>query len=337
MIREAEEKMSIYLSQKPNEHLLILGQSGTGKTYFCVRRVEEAIRNNKEIVIFDYSGSFTMHELQQARFAYCREVKYKNPVENGMIWNCSVDNYVVTLSNALVKSLKIKSYYQRKLIKEAIEGANRKGKFTIYALIRTLEKMYKEKEESDERINIGHLLTRLVPYEELDGIVFNNAEESVERKGIEIIQLSGYGEQERKFAVTLLSEIYWEEVRQGKRRSEVVVFDEFQFLSLKPGSALSAMLREGRKFSLAVYMSSQFLGNYSKEEIDTLMQAGNMLFFKPVPKERRLTAKYIDSKKWRQWEEILDDLNIGEAVLKGHFTIGKNHKLISSPIKCSIS
>ena len=43
MIREAEEKMCIYLSQKPNEHLLILGQSGTGKTYFCVRRIEEAI------------------------------------------------------------------------------------------------------------------------------------------------------------------------------------------------------------------------------------------------------------------------------------------------------
>ena len=337
MIREAEEKMCIYLSQKPNEHLLILGQSGTGKTYFCVRRIEEAIRNNKQIVIFDYSGSFTMHELQQARFAYCREVKYKNPIENGLMWNCSVDNYVATLSNAFIKSLKIKSYYQRKLIKEAIEEVGRKEKFSIYTLKRTLEKMYEEKEESDERINIGHLLTRLVPYEELDGIVFDNAEESVERKEIEIIQLSGYGEQERKFAVTLLSEIYWEEVRQGKRKSEVVVFDEFQFLSLKPGSSLAAMLREGRKFSLAVYMSSQFLGNYSSEEIDTLMQAGNMLFFKPVPKERRLIAKYIDSKNWRQWEVILDDLNIGEAVLKGHFIVGQNQRVLTNPIKCPIS
>ena len=300
MIRESEEKMCIYLSQKPNEHLLILGQSGTGKTYFCVRRIEEAIRNNKQIVIFDYSGSFTMHELQQARFAYCREVKYKNPIENGLMWNCSVDNYVATLSNAFIKSLKIKSYYQRKLIKEAIEEVGRKEKFSIYTLKRTLEKMYEEKEESDERINIGHLLTRLVPYEELDGIVFDNAEESVERKEIEIIQLSGYGEQ-------------------------------------KPGSSLAAMLREGRKFSLAVYMSSQFLGNYSSEEIDTLMQAGNMLFFKPVPKERRLIAKYIDSKNWRQWEVILDDLNIGEAVLKGHFIVGQNQRVLTNPIKCSIS
>lgn len=77
--------------------------------------------------------------------------------------------------------------------------------------------------------------------------------------------------------------------------------------------------------------------NYSSEEIDTLMQAGNMLFFKPVPKERRLIAKYIDSKNWRQWEVILDDLNIGEAVLKGHFIVGQNQRVLTNPIKCSIS
>ena len=128
MIREAEEKMCIYLSQKPNEHLLILGQSGTGKTYFCVRRIEEAIRNNKQIVIFDYSGSFTMHELQQARFAYCREVKYKNPIENGLMWNCSVDNYVATLSNAFIKHISptLGRYYlteiQQYQIKELIKN-----------------------------------------------------------------------------------------------------------------------------------------------------------------------------------------------------------------------
>ena len=38
-------------------------------------------------------------------------------------------------------------------------------------------------------------------------------------------------------------------------------------------------LREGRKFGLGVWLSSQFLGNYSREEMDTLMQAGNMMIF----------------------------------------------------------
>lgn len=34
---------------------------------------------------------------------------------------------------------------------------------------------------------------------------------------------------------------------------------------------------------------------------------------------------------------ILDDLNIGEAVLKGHFIVGQNQRVLTNPIKCSIS
>lgn len=186
----------------------------------------------------------------------------------------------------------------------------------------------------DERLeSIKYGITEVLTKEDLVYLVMPDMRIVFADKGM-IYNNFNYG---RPQEITLLSEIYWEEVRQGKRKSEVVVFDEFQFLSLKPGSSLAAMLREGRKFSLAVYMSSQFLGNYSSEEIDTLMQAGNMLFFKPVPKERRLIAKYIDSKNWRQWEVILDDLNIGEAVLKGHFIVGQNQRVLTNPIKCSIS
>lgn len=101
-------------------------------------------------------------------------------------------------------------------------------------------------------------------------------------------------------------------------------------------SALSGMLREGRKFSLSVYMSSQFLGDYSQEEVDTLMQAGNILFFKPVPKERKQIAKYIDGQNYKSWDRILDNLKVGEAVLKGHFMINSNKTEVTCPIKCII-
>lgn len=199
-----------------------------------------------------------------------------------------------------------------------------------------LGKMLAEKEDVDEKNNIGHLLTRLAPYEELDGIKIDFIEEYVKDTDIEIIQLSEYGEMERKFVTEFLSEICWQEVRQNKKHSDIIVFDEFQFLSVKPGSALSGMLREGRKFSLSVYMSSQFLGDYSQEEVDTLMQAGNILFFKPVPKERKQIAKYIDGQNYKSWDRILDNLKVGEAVLKGHFMINSNKTEVTCPIKCII-
>ena len=330
------ENNYIYLAETPNSHLLIMGQSGSGKTYYCNRKIEQEIQKGKGVLIFDYSGSFTVNELKRANFAYCAQVNYKNPIEDEVVWHCPVNNYISVITNALIKSLRLRSYYQRKLLKEGIERIGRRKKFTIAILMITLEKMLAEKEDVDEKNNIGHLLTRLAPYEELDGIKIDFIEEYLKDTDIEIIQLSEYGEMERKFVTEFLSEICWQEVRQNKKHSDIIVFDEFQFLSVKPGSALSGILREGRKFSLSVYMSSQFLGDYSQEEVDTLMQAGNILFFKPVPKERKQIAKYIDGQNYKSWDRILDNLKVGEAVLKGHFMINSNKTEVTCPIKCII-
>ena len=104
------------------------------------------------------------------------------------------------------------------------------------------------------------------------------------------------------------------------------MLDEFQNLSVRSGTALSAMLREGRKFGLGVWLSSQFLGNYSREEMDTLMQAGNMMFFKPVEREMRLIASMIDYNEISIWRNILQDLQVGEAVLKGRYCLKDVYK-----------
>lgn len=192
-------------------------------------------------------------------------------------------------------------------------------------------RLMKNIRSSDTRLSCITILAAGIMASILDFI-----EEYVKDTDIEIIQLSEYGEMERKFVTEFLSEICWQEVRQNKKHSDIIVFDEFQFLSVKPGSALSGMLREGRKFSLSVYMSSQFLGDYSQEEVDTLMQAGNILFFKPVPKERKQIAKYIDGQNYKSWDRILDNLKVGEAVLKGHFMINSNKTEVTCPIKCII-
>ena len=37
------EKNTLHLSEIPNSHLLVMGQSGSGKTYYCNRKIEEEI------------------------------------------------------------------------------------------------------------------------------------------------------------------------------------------------------------------------------------------------------------------------------------------------------
>ena len=289
MIKDCEENR-IKLIAKPNGHVLILGQSGSGKTYYLCRKMEEAVKTGKTILLWDYSASYTDSELEKNKFQVDERVRVINPFETELIWPYRGADLPAAILNALTKSLNIDSYYQKKLLKEALsekEICNERGGFSFPKLMLSLEYFSFTKEDAESVKNVGHLLTRVAPYEDIHEVRIIKADErNVHRavRAVTILQLSDYPELQRRFLTSFLTELFWQEVREGKKRADIVLFDEFQNLSLKPGSALSAILREGRKFDLSAYLSSQFLGNYDKEAVDTLMQAGNMMLFRPVPR-----------------------------------------------------
>lgn len=341
MLKDIESN-NITLICKPNGHLLVLGMSGSGKTFFLCRKIEDAMRSGKKIFVFDYSASYTDSELAKNHFQTNADFRILNPLESELEWEYRGSDLESALLSALVNSLKISSYYQKKLLREAladVEKCNNRDGFTFPDLILTLEKLACVKEDADSVKNIGHLLTRLEPYAAISEV---RLVKSDERKvlpaapPVTILQLSDYPELSRKFLTSFLTELFWQEVREGKKRADIVLFDEFQNLSLKPGSALSAILREGRKFELAAYLSSQFLGNYDKEAVDTLMQAGNMLFFRPVPRDVKYVADIIDPGNKQGWVKILDALQVGQAVLKGRYSINRNQKECETPIICNV-
>ena len=61
-----------------NNHRLILGKSGYGKTWCCYRMVEEAVEQNKKCVIFDYSGSYTAEEQERSKELIFADSKTKS-------------------------------------------------------------------------------------------------------------------------------------------------------------------------------------------------------------------------------------------------------------------
>lgn len=339
MIRDREDN-EVKLSEKQNAHLLILGCSGSGKTYFVCRKLEQEVKRGKKIIVFDYSQSYTLPELRKAGFRYLDKVRTLNPLIIKMNWNFNGENLQSDLVTAVVKSLGIESYYQKKLLREAIKQVlETKGTFSIPCLIKQLEGNFEVKDDADERKNILHLLSRLEPYSDINGIQISERTDKAridDKAKVEIIQLSDFSYIQRKFLVEFLSEIFWVEVRYGKKKADTVLFDEFQNVEVKQGSALSTMLREGRKFGLAVYLSSQFLGNYDKETVDTIMQAGSMIFFRPTAHDRKFVAKIIDVEHIRIWESILDKLQVGEAIIKGKYYLNSNTKEIENPIICKI-
>ena len=50
-----KENHKVTLTDRPNGHILVLGKSGSGKTYFLCRKIEEDLEAGKRVFIIDYS------------------------------------------------------------------------------------------------------------------------------------------------------------------------------------------------------------------------------------------------------------------------------------------
>lgn len=336
MLKDMEGN-AVTFSQTPNSHMMILGQSGMGKTFFLCRKMEEAVSNGKTILIVDFSGSFTSRELKKNQFQYMESITILNLLKKGFTLRLLENEMRSDLTNAIFKILIKQGYFQKKLLREAVDKVfENKNCFSIPSLIETLE-LLSNKREDEERKNIFRLLSKLDCYSEIKKIFISPRMGHYRRETqIYIIQVSGYGEIQRKFCVEFLSELIWQNFRHGWKMFDVTIFDEFQSMELKPGSALSAMLREGRKYGLSVWLASQFLGNYDKEAVETLMQAGNKIFFRPTENDERAIADFVDPNSNAVWRKILHNLHRGEAVLKGNYTLNDLKSEIQTPIICKI-
>lgn len=80
-------------------------------------------------------------------------------------------------------------------------------------------------------------------------------------------------------------------------------------------------------------MATQFLRDRDSEEIETLMQANNKVFFRPTEREMRMVAGWIG--KVEDWFPILENLETGQAVLKGKYFIN-NSKKSQEPIVVNV-
>lgn len=343
-----KEAHEILLADRPNAHILVWGQAGRGKTYFCCRQLERFFEEGKRSVILDFSGSYTEDELEKSEFKYMKQMKSFEVGEKPFYWlipYAEEETLIEDLKDALVASLKIESYYQKKLLRIAIQRCLKKHKqWNIPQLLEILERMLQEKkfEENakDDIQNLEHLLSRLAPYDSIRKFYIKlQLGGSIKRKErITVIQLTNLPEQQRRFMTDLLSSLVWKECRRLKtmKRFDAILFDEFHFLSVKSGSSLAQILREGRKYGVCAIFSTQYVSHYSQEEILALQQAGNILIFQPARRDLRFSAEIIDPNQSNLWKEVLKNLQIGEAILVGNYKLTAEGKIMSFPIVCRI-
>lgn len=336
MFRDMEGNI-IELAQEGNGHILVYGKSGQGKTYLLCRMLEKYCQKDKKILIIDYSGSYSEGELQDKGFRYNKKInRFILPGRN-LEWNFRVgnnENFQQDVTDALLEALKCNGYFQKKLLGDAIREIIQKGgKINFPEIAEKLEQMLQKEEAekiSENRENIGRLLTRLAPYVRIGEFNIVRGITSAENlKQITIVDVSDYPESQRRFLTEFLVSLFWRETyrQEFSNRCDVLLLDEMQFLSVGEGSMLSAMLREGRKKGLEVVLATQFIDHYEKEEIQALQQADNIIIFSPTFEDLKRSARMINPTETKIWEKILQELRKGQAVLKGSYRIGGRSKV----------
>lgn len=332
------------LREFPNGSILILGSSGYGKTYFCCRRLEEICESGKNAYILDVSGSYTEDQLRLNEFKYPDKVQMLSVRNDPLYWLFPCDNqeeFSESLTDFLVEALKLQSFRQEDMLAEVIsQEAEESGKWSMEKILCRLHRI-EEKAEKDDVDVAKAVIKRLRPYRNLKNFVVMRAKLQVKRnkiKPLQIIQISNLPEKQKRFLSELIVDLIWKEAERQARQGRVdyLLLDEFQHFTVKAGSALSGILREGRKHGLSVILCSQFVNGYSYADRETLYQVGNILFFRPTVRECRAVAKLIETENAEEWSRILDDLKVGEAVIKGCYSINDNNEVMERPIICRV-
>lgn len=344
MIVDLEEN-KITLSDRPNGHQLVIGNSGQGKTFYCCRRIEEDLRAGKKVFIVDYSGSYRENELEKSDFKEKKALRIFKPAQNPIYFSLrmkSEEYFVNAIVSALVQTLKIRSHGQKSALTEAVKASVARFKEVNFAkLYEMLEEMLvlNQDEGSDRKDAIDRLLSRFENLSDVSNLHIRMEKmKKMDKVPGTILQLSDFPMIQREILTEFFVNILWQEVfaRQTEKRFDTILLDEFQHMSLAKGGALSSFLREGRKFGISVILSTQFVGKRDVEEQETFLQAGNILIFKPVIKEIKFWAEVISFENAEVWKLILRKLHVGEAVLFGHYRVNENIQIQDKPLICQI-
>lgn len=331
---------NIVMCTEQNGHLLCLGTSGSGKTYYIYRRIEELWKADKgegRYVILDNSGSFTKKEMAKAEFAIDGEVFFTDLSEEQYgIFLGNADDAACgkVLSEILSDAFKISGHFQKKTLSEYCrkfyKSIQKDKPLSELSLVMEEELENNMVKDRDKRKCVCKVLEQLEVLEQCR-ITISKRQYSL-KKGVHVLQLSGLHQNEYRIKyMNLLLRMFWHQAQHFKNGCfSTYIVDEFQNVDLP--AALENFLREGRKFGVSVIIASQFISEKQKKSASVLKQAANQMLFRPADSDCHALARMTDAEHVQEWEKIFSRLQTGEAVLAGSYRVNSNQRVLHEPV-----
>lgn len=329
-----------------NGHFLLIGESGSGKTYGTQVLVEELADSGGKIIILDLSGSLTRNQGEEAFFSYIEQrLNYVYIARSGIPLNIferlkldeESDERDCDIAGRVVVSLEIcigKGLLQRNILYEAIKKMLCQCECGKSPSLELLKHVLQNMEDTEQA---KKLIGKINPL--IDGNYFRDAfsEGIMEQESqIELVQMQSIPAGVKKVITDLILWRLWSEaVKYGNKNEPIyVLIDEFQNARTNESAPLCMILQEGRRYGLNLILSTQFLrGRYSDGTKAALEQIGNKILFKPSDSEVRSISKYIaqGNGNIQRYERELRNLKQGQAILSGSLCFSSEPETQSYP------
>lgn len=312
-----------------NSHISVTGQSGTGKSWFFKGLLEQAALQGTICLILDYSNDFRNY----------------TPPEGVSFQRIDVTSPAFTI-NPLASAPICGSKFSAQRLLSSLHGIFRMGPRASLALQRaTLNYLEKNKTPTleglldyakDEQPTSIGLTAALEPLELLTSLIhcgsspisLNTASPGITALGFEQVVDCKL----RTFLVELILCSVWDQ-----RISTVatpthplnLMLDECQNLNWGDDSMAVRILREGRKYGLAGWFSSQWISNKIAEA--ALGQAALQAHFRPDDAHIEQLVKLLrqtDANKSEQWRKVIRSLKVGQFLMQKP---GERPKIVTVP------
>ena len=312
-------------ANSPNEHLIISGISGSGKSVRIMDIENRIIQSGGSIIAFDINGT---HEVG-------KECNWISAQEDGLdvkfLDTSLVEAGEETLSN-LVEYVKeticprqMRGACQLNAVRKAIKFAikNRSDfRNDMEAIARGLE-------ELDEPAAAG-AYNHLCPI--LESGVFRQRTKKIRDGKLNIVSLKGINSKTQKHVVEIMLNVLWRQVRTCRNLEKPVTIeiDEIQNLDFRNETVLFQMLAEARKYGINLILATQTLTIFNRKELAVLNQAAIKLFFQQSATDIKNVAELIEPGHKDKWLSPLSRLRIGQAIAVGELEL--NGRVIPQPI-----
>lgn len=340
-----------------NRHLLIVGKSGQGKTYFMQTLLLEQSLQGVPSIIIDYTDGFLPNQLEETfKETLDGKIKHRVVIQEKLPINPFIQHEVnhggilrqegsidvaTRMKSVFASSYNLGPQQENAIYEATMEGIAKYGdqQFSIRHLGEQLRSM-------ENNPAAGTTLSKIRPLVDRNPFVQGGTidwKKHLESNGdILILQLTGFERQEQ---VLLTEFVLWDlwnySLREGAKDIPLtVVMDEAQNLDHRESSPSAKVLTEGRKFGWSGWYATQIVkSQFDKDEVARLQNTGQKVYFLPPDDEIPGIAKNLEDDRYDRnyWEMKLRSLRKGQCIVHGPHLQPDGTLSSSDPVVVNVS